>query len=205
MEPKWLEYAKKLQAIAQAGLAYSKDIYDIERFQQIREISLEIFHEYTGIDQEIIRDLFAKETGYPTPKIDVRAAVFKENKILLVKERADNLWALPGGWADIDTSLRESLLKEAKEEAGIDINPKRIIAIFDTRKHNLPPAPSGIYKIIVECEYLGGEFQNNIETLECGFFSLDHLPPLSIGRNTYKQIELCFEVHNKEFHEAIFD
>lgn len=204
-EPKWLEWAKKLQAIAQSGLAYCENKYDIERFEEIRSISIDIIHEYTDIDHKKVRDLFGSGIGYQTPKVDVRAVIFKEDKILLVKEMNDGLWAMPGGWADIDTSLREALIKESKEEAGADVEPKRIIAVLDRKKNNPYPFPFGLYKIFVECDYLGGEFANNIETFEADFFSLDKLPPLSLGRNTREQIEMCFEARQKELHEAIFD
>ncbi|MBU5438715.1 NUDIX hydrolase [Tissierella sp. MSJ-40] len=205
IEPKWLEWAKKLQAIAQAGLTYSKNEYDLERFEEIRDISIEILNNYTGVENEKIRQLFANEEGYPTPKIDVRAAIFNNEEILLVKEKLDGLWSLPGGWADIDISLRENLIKEAEEEAGVKIEPKRVIAILDRKKHNIPPMPYGIYKIFVECDLVGGKFQENIETSEAKFFSIENLPPLSTERNTKEQIEMCFSTKAKEFHEAIFD
>jgi ADP-ribose pyrophosphatase YjhB (NUDIX family) len=205
MEPKWLTYAKKLQAIAQAGLTYSKDPYDIERFEEIRNMSVEIMNDYTGIESEKIKDWFTNETGYPTPKIDVRGAVIKEGKILLVKEKADGKWALPGGWADMDCSLNENLIKEAMEEAGAQIKPKRIISVWDRRNHNEPPMPYGCYKIFVECEFIAGEFERNTETSDARFFSMEELPPLSEGRNTKEQIKLCFDVSKKETHEALFD
>ncbi|MTI49855.1 NUDIX hydrolase N-terminal domain-containing protein [Sporosalibacterium faouarense] len=204
-EPKWLEWAKKLQALAQSGLAYSDNKYDIERFEEIRNISIDMINQYTDINHKKVRDLFASERGYQTPKVDVRAAIFKDNKILLIKEQIDGLWAMPGGWADIDTSLREALIKESKEEAGADVEPKRVIAILDRRKHNPYPFPFGLYKIFVECDYLGGEFQSNIETLEAKFFKLEDLPPLSLGRNTKEQIAMCFEARKKNCHETIFD
>ena len=205
MEPKWLEYAKKLQGIAQAGLTYSKDKYDIERFEQIRQISIDILHHYTDMEHKKIRDLFANETGYQTPKIDVRGAIFKEDKILLVREKIDGLWAMPGGWADMDLSIMENLLKEANEEAGASIIPKRIIAILDRKKHFVQPFPYGVYKIFVECDFMDEQFKNNIETSESGFFAFDKLPPLSICRNTEEQIEMCFRVRGKTYHETIFD
>lgn len=204
-EPKWLEWAKKLQGIAQAGLTYSKDKYDIERFEQLRDLSVEILNSYTNIDNKIIRELFCNETGYPTPKIDVRAAIFKEDKILLVKEKIDGRWSLPGGWADIHTSLKEALIKEAKEEAGVEIDPKRIIAVQDRKRHNEPPSPYGMYKIFVECTYINGSFEDNTETSDAKFYSLEELPPLSLGRNTKQQISMCFESRNIECLEPMFD
>lgn len=204
-EPIWLEWAKRLNSIAQAGITYSRQQYDIERYRQVQDICIEILNKYTEINHNKIRSLFTSEIGYQTPKIDVRAAIFKDERILLIREKIDGLWALPGGWADVDTSLREALVKEAKEEAGVDIDPKRIIAILDRRKHNKPPLPYGVYKIFVECDYISGSYIKNVETSESGFFTLDNLPPLSLGRNTKKQIELCFSVRKKEIHETLFD
>ena len=135
----------------------------------------------------------------------MRAAIFRGTSILLIREKVDGLWSLPGGWADIDKSLRQNLKGEAKEEAGVDIEPRRIIAVLDRRIHNDPPLPFGIYKIFVECDYISGEFQDNVETYESGWFTVDDLPPLSAGRNTTDQIEMCFSVRKKKSHEALFD
>lgn len=126
MDPKWLCWAKQLQSIAQAGLAYSKDKYDIERFQQIRNLSAEILSEYTGISNEKIKELFCNETGYQTPKVDVRGAIFKDDKILLVKESIDGSWSMPGGWAEPNLSVKENIIKEVKEEAGLYIMEQNI-------------------------------------------------------------------------------
>ena len=205
MEQKWLSWAKQLQSIAQAGLTYSKDKYDLERFQQIRDLSVEILHEYTGISNEKIKDLFCNEVGYQTPKVDIRGAVFKEDKILLVKESIDGCWSMPGGWAEFNLSIKENVVKEAKEEAGLNVIPKRLIAILDGNKHNEMVSAYGIYKVFVLCELVGGNFEKNIETEESGFFSITDLPPLSVGRNTKKQVEMCFEAKADDNFPAIFD
>src|SRR5690625_749623 len=133
MEPKWLVWAKQLQSIAQAGLTYSKDKYDLERFEMLREISVEMLAEQTNMDKTVIKDLFANETGYQTPKVDVRAVIFKGEKILMVKEEADNLWALPGGWGDIGLTPSEVAVTEVKEEAGLDVKPTKLIDRKSTR------------------------------------------------------------------------
>ncbi|MFW5786918.1 MAG: NUDIX hydrolase N-terminal domain-containing protein [Halanaerobiales bacterium] len=202
---KWLKYAKKLQSIAQAGLTYSQDEYHRERFEQIKEISLDILKNYTEIDRKKIRNIFAEGEGYPTPKVDVRAAVFKKGKILLVKEKQDKRWSLPGGWAEVDLSLKENIIKETEEEAGVKVRPLRIIAIQDRRKHNEPPSAYGIYKIFVECEYIEGSFEKNVETLNAAFFERENLPELSEPRNSVEQIDMCFTVKDKEVHEPYFD
>lgn len=205
MEPKWLSWAKQLQAIAQAGLTYSKDKYDIERFHQIRDLSVEILSEYTEISNEKIKNLFCNETGYQTPKVDIRGAIFKDDRILLVKESIDGCWSMPGGWAEFNLSIKENIIKEAKEEAGLNIIPKRLIAVLDRNKHNEPVTPYGIYKIFVLCELIDGEFEKNIETEESDFFLLTDLPPLSLERITKKQIEMCFEAKNNDNFFVVFD
>ena len=205
METKWLNWAKKLQAIAQTGLEYSKDKFDIERFEQIRALSIEIMNEYTDIDHSKIRTLFANESGYQTPKIDIRAAVFKEDKILMVREQLDDKWSLPGGWADIDLSIYENVVKESMEEAGAKVLPKRIIAALDRNKHFDDFFPYSVYKIFVECDYVEGNYIDNIETSESAFFRLNELPELSEGRNTKSQIEMCFDARKANVFEAIFD
>lgn len=205
MDKKWLAWAKELQSIAQAGLEYSKDKFDIERFQRIRDLSIEIMGQYTDLDHSKIKSLFANEEGYQTPKVDVRAAIFKDNKILLVREQVDNKWSMPGGWADIDLSLQENIVKESMEESGARVAPKRVIAVLDRNKHMDDSYPYSVYKIFVECDYIDGEHQENIETIESNFFDIDHLPDLSAGRNTKEQIEMCFRAKSEEFFETIFD
>lgn len=205
MEEKWLSWAKRLQSIAQAGIEYSKDKYDIERFEEIRDLSCDILKEYTDIPKNKIKDLFCNEVGYQTPKVDVRSAIFKNNKILLVKESIDNKWSLPGGWAEVDLSIKENAIKESKEEAGINVKPQRLLAVLDKSKYSLKPYPYGVYKVFVLCNLIDGTFEKNIETEESGFFALENLPELSTGRNTKEQIELCFEGKNNNNFVTIFD
>ena len=205
MKHKWLEWAARLQSIAQAGLTFGENQYDIDRYQDIRNLSIEILQEYTDISHEKLKDLFASETGYQTPKVDIRSAVFKDDKILLVKEKVDGAWSLPGGWADVNTSVSESAVRECLEEAGAHVRPKRIIAVHLANKHNNEMFLFTIYKIFVECELLQNNFMENTETLAAGFFSTDSLPPLSTDRNTRSQIELCFEAKRHKVFETIFD
>ena len=205
MEGKWLYWASQLQSIAQAGLTFGSDRYDLDRYEKIRSITVEILHEYTDIDHKKIRELFASETGYQTPKVDIRASVFKDDKILMVKEKIDGKWSLPGGLADVNTSLSESASRECLEEAGAVVNPKRIIAVHLANKHNNHLFPFTIYKIFVECELVESSFKGNTETLEAGFFDVDNLPELSIDRNTADQINMCFEAKKCKVFETIFD
>jgi len=205
MNTKWLQWASQLQSIAQAGLKYGADRYDRDRYEQIRTVAVEILHEYTDVDQKKIRELFASETGYQTPKVDIRASVFHGDKILMVREKIDGAWSLPGGWADVNTSVSESAVRECLEEAGAVVKPKRIIAIHLANKHNNPQFLYTIYKIFVECELVENSYIENTETLDSGFFDSDNLPELSFERNTPEQIKMCFEAKKYNVFETIFD
>ncbi|TQR15516.1 NUDIX hydrolase [Psychrobacillus vulpis] len=199
MEPKWLEWAKQLQSIAQAGLTYSKDVYDLERFELIRNISVEILRQHTNIDNKIIKELFANETGYATPKVDIRAVVFKGNKILMVREKNDGNWSLPGGWGDIGLTPSEVAVKEVKEESGFDVKAIKLIAVLDKKCHPHPPSPYHVYKMFIQCEIIGGKPKEGIETDAVEFFTENELPSLSIARNTESQIHLAFKhLHNPQ-------
>jgi ADP-ribose pyrophosphatase YjhB (NUDIX family) len=201
---KWLQWAVELQSLAQAGLFYGRDKYDLERYERIREISAEIISCKTELSMEKVKDLFCNETGYQTPKIDTRAAMFKNGKILLVHE-ANDTWALPGGWADADISVVESAVKEVKEEAGLDVKVRRIIAVQDREKHNHPIYAYKICKIFMQCEVTGGEFVPNIETTGFDYFGLDELPHLAEEKNNREQIEMCFAAMNSKQWETLYD
>lgn len=205
MKEKWLYWASQLQSIAQAGLSFAENQYDLDRYQKIRNLAVEILHEYTDISHEKIRNLFAGESGYQTPKVDIRASVFKDDKILLVREKVDGAWSLPGGWADVDTSVSESAGRECLEEAGARVIPRRIIAIHHANRHTNNAYPYTIYKIFVECELIENDFKANTETLDARFFSIDSLPPLSVERNNRDQIEMCFEAKRHKVFETVFD
>ena len=204
MNEKWLEWAKELQFLAQAGLTYSKDCYDIERFERIREIAAEMVAYKTEIPLNKVKDLFCNETGFQTPKIDTRAAIFKENKILLVKETSGT-WSLPGGWCDVMESVKSNTEKEVWEEAGLKAEAVKLIAIQDRNKHNVPPYAYGIMKVFFLCIVSGGEFQENIETTASEYFALDELPELSFEKNTKEQRQMCFEAYADPNWKVVFD
>ncbi|WP_062105458.1 NUDIX hydrolase [Bacillus niameyensis] len=205
MSQKWLEWARRIQALSQAGLAFSKDIYDIERFEELRKISVEIMTEYTDMKMEKVIDLFANETGYQTPKIDVRGVIFREEKILMVKEKNDDKWALPGGFCDIGLSPAENIVKEIQEEAGYITQTKKLLALFDANQHPHPPQPYHYYKIFIECEIIGGQGLSGVETSDVRFFAEKELPPLSKNRNTESQIQCLFEFLRDPEKETVFD
>lgn len=204
MPDKWLDWAKEMQSIAQNGLAYTKDAFDKERFERIREISAEIVASYSDLPLEKAKELFCNETGFQTPKMDTRAAVFKGQKILLVQEK-DGRWSLPGGWVDFDRTIKTNTEKEVKEEAGLSVKAVKIIAVQDRNLHNKPVYAYNVCKFFVLCEALGGSFQKNPETIASGYFSLNDLPPLSEEKNTKEQIELCFSAYASLGWETVFD
>ena len=201
---KWLQWAVELQSLAQAGLFYCKDKYELERYERIREISAEMLSYKTEIPFEKVKDLFCGDVGYQTPKIDTRAAIFKEGKILLVHE-ANGTWSLPGGWVDVNVSVMENTIKEVREEAGLDVTVKRIIAVQDREKHNLPIYAYKICKVFVLCTLLGGEFVPNPETTGSGWFPLDALPPLAEEKNTREQVAMCFDAYHTPGWVTLFD
>ena len=201
----WLQWAIELQSLAQAGLTYGKDVYDKERYERIREISAEIISHMSDIPIETVKNLFCNETGYQTPKLDTRAAIFKDDKILLVCEN-NGSWSLSGGWCDVNVSVGENAVKEVKEEAGLDVVAESIIAVQDRAKHNLPVYAYGICKVFVLCSAIGGKFQENIETTGFDYFSEDNLPALATEKNNEEQIRMCFDAYRAgDDWKTIFD
>ena len=202
----WKQWAQELQFLAQCSLAYSKDKFDRERSERIREIACEMLSFKYDLPLEKIKMDFAGESGYQTPKVETRAAVIKDNKILLVKEQFDGKWALPGGYQDVNMSIRENIIKESSEEAGAVVNPIKVVAVLDYNRHHHVNFPLGMVKIFVLCEYINHSFNENTETLGAEFYSLDDLPELSLTRTTKKQLEMCFECYkDPENWDTIFD
>lgn len=201
----WLDITKKLQSIAQVGLEYGADKYDLERYQMIRDISVEIMQHYTDAPIEKIIDLFASEKGYQTPKVDIRGVVFRENKILMVKEGIDGNWTLPGGWADVGYSPFEIAEKEVWEEAGLEVKPVRLLTVFDKLKHAHPPDIYHVYKLFILCEDLGGEIKPGMETVDVKWVPQDEKLHLSTPRITQEQIDLMFEYLKNPDKEVLCD
>lgn len=200
----WLNWAQELQALAQNGLAYTKNEFDKERFERIREISAEMLAYQTDIPKEKAVELFCSDKGYQTPKLDTRAAIFKDEKILLVQEN-DGLWSMPGGWVDFDESIASNTVKEVWEEAGLKARTIRLIALHDRKQHNKPVYIYNITKAFVLCEAIEGEFKENTETIASGYFSMDELPQLAENKNNYEQIKMCFDAYKDENWKVIFD
>lgn len=202
---KWLKWAIEIQSLAQAGLAYTQNVYDIERYERLREIAAEMIAEKSDISLEKAKGLFCNETGYQTPKLDTRAAIFQDDKILLTHEK-NGTWALPGGWVDVLESAKSNTIKEVKEETGLDVEAVKLIALQDRNKHNKPVYAYGVWKVFVLCKRIGGEFVENIETTEIQYFGLNELPDnLAEEKCTKEQIEMCFKAKEDENWQVQFD
>jgi ADP-ribose pyrophosphatase YjhB (NUDIX family) len=195
MVPDWLRWGKELQAIAQIGITYSGEShFDAQRYARIREIAAGMLSARGGIAEDVLLDFFRKETGYATPKIDVRGVVFREGRILLVREIADGRWTLPGGWADVNQSPSESVVREVREESGYETRAMKLLSVYDRDKQgHTPPFPFHVYKLFILCELVGGQAATSAETSEVGFFGEDELPELSLSRVTPAEIRRSFE------------
>lgn len=200
---KQLQWAIELQSLAQAGLTYGNDLYDLERYERIREISAEILSDMSDIPTETVKNLFCNETGYQTPKIDTRAAIFKEDKILLVCEN-NGKWSLPGGWCDVNISVGENAVKEVKEESGLDVIADSIIAVQDRAKHNLPLYAYGVCKVFVLCSTVGGCFRENIETTGFDYFSENNLPELATEKIMKNKSKCVLMLTEQEINGRLF-
>jgi ADP-ribose pyrophosphatase YjhB (NUDIX family) len=204
-EPRWLEWAKRLQAAAQNGLEYNQDPFNVERYTAIRSIALDMMATYTDVEHSLISQLFDSQSGHATPKIDVRGVVFKDDGVLLVQERSDHRWSLPGGWADVYDTPSEATVREIFEESGYRTRAVKLLALLDRTRQGHPPMPFHAYKAIFLCEIEAGEATPSIETSEIGFFPRDALPPLSLGRVTPQQIHRFFEHRDHLGWPADFD
>jgi ADP-ribose pyrophosphatase YjhB (NUDIX family) len=202
-EPAWLEWAKRLRTMAQTGLAYARDPYDIDRYHEITDIADGMMAVGTGMSLARVRDIYGQEAGHATPKLSVRCAVFRPaargTEILMVREMADGLWTLPGGWADVGESPSEAAAREVLEESGYRVHITRLLAVFDKRKHRHPPQAFHIYTLAFAAEIIGtdGTMGDGHETDGVAFFPRDALPPLSLRRASPSQIERLFQVHEE--------
>jgi ADP-ribose pyrophosphatase YjhB (NUDIX family) len=201
-----LQLVKQVQALAENGLHYSENDYDLDRYQTLEEISLRMLTLITGLPAETIEVSIPERNGYRTPKVDVRAVIFNErDEILMVKERMDSRWSLPGGWCDVGYTPTETAEKEAEEEAGIKVKVSRLLAVFDKKCHDHPEDLFYSYKIFLECEAENYEITTGMETLDVGFFGQDNLPELSTPRNTAGQIHKMFDFRFKRLQWPVID
>lgn len=206
MENFYFEKIKRLHALAEIGLEYTEISFDRERYEEIRKISLEMLEKMTDVPIEKIVPVIEEKNGYKTPKVDVRAVVFnEENEVLLIQEKIDGKWAMPGGWTDIGYSPGEVAVKECFEEAGLKVKAKKLLAIMDKQKQGMPPAFEYVYKIFILCEKLNNNISTGSETSDVGWFHADKLPQLSLPRNNEKQIKLMFDFIKEKRTEPYFD
>ncbi len=195
MESQWLVWAKMLRSLARAGLTYGESPFDHERYRKIQVIAAEMMAAGADIETAEVLARFECERGYETPKVDVRGVVFKEKKILLVRELLDGgRWTLPGGWADVNDQPSEAVEREVWEESGYRVRAAKLLAVYDRRLHgHRPPYPYGIYKLFFRCQLLGGAPTRSIETEDARFFAEDEIPDLSMARTTPEEIARFFE------------
>lgn len=193
MEPRWLHWARELQVTAQTGLAYAKDQYDIERYKVMQDLSAEMMAEAAAVVLGDVQQLFANQAGHATPKVDVRGVVFRDDAVLLVRERSDGCWTLPGGWADVNESPATATVREIHEESGYETHALKLLAVYDRNKHRHPPLAFHVYKLFFLCELIGGAPKSSHETDDIAFFREDDLPDLSLTRVVPSQIKRFFE------------
>ncbi|WP_062015106.1 NUDIX hydrolase [Aureimonas sp. AU4] len=195
-EPQWLRWARELQALAQSGLTFTRDPYDRERYERLRDLSAEMFHQHTAVPTEEWMALFGSQTGYATPKIDVRAAVFDDaDRILMVRERADKgRWSLPGGWADVNITPAQNAVKETREESGYEVEAIKLAAVLDRTWQRHPHGVFSCAKMFFLCRPIGGAAATSLETSEIGWFAQGDIPAdLSLDRVLPSQIARMFE------------
>ena len=206
MKSKMLDEIKRIKSLADIGLLYSNNDYDKERYLELREISFRLLHRISDHSIENLKDYFPLVFDYPTAKVDIRGLVLSSNKeILLVKESADGKWSLPGGWADIGFSPKEVIVKEFKEETGLEVIPLKLLAVFDKKMHQHPPQPFYVYKLAVYCEAVSTEIIKGFDVLDVQYFTIDNLPDLSADRILKSQIELLYNKVLKGDFETYFD
>lgn len=201
-----LNEAKRILTLADIGLLYHKDEYDKERYVELKEIGLRLLSNIGGYSKEVLQKSFPVVSDYPTAKVDVRALVLSaDKKILLVQESNDRCWSLPGGWAEVGFSPSETIVKECKEETGLDVIPKNLLAIFDKRKHPHPPELTYVFKMVFHCVPTNEDFVKGFDVLDVRYFDLEELPPLSENRILKSQIALVHRKLLAEDKAAYFD
>ena len=192
-EPQWLTIARELRAIAQTGLAFTADGFDRQRYQRLRELAALLMAQGSSSEHASILELLRQEKGYATPKVDVRGAAFVDGRVLMVREISDGKWTLPGGWADVNQSAGECIVREIAEESGFKARALKLAAVYDYQRSGHPPHHiDSIYKMFFICEITGGEARASDETSEVAFFARNELPTLSLGRTTAAQIDRMF-------------
>jgi len=203
--PAWLRFAERVQAIAQTGLAYARDPYDRERYLELRSIATEMAASGLGLAPDEVRVAFASGVGYPTPKVDVRAVVFRADELLLVRERRSGRWTFPGGWADVGDTPSVAAVRETLEESGYRVRATKLLALLDKTRHAHPPSVDYTYKVLVGCRFEGGEPVTSHEVDAVGFFGRAATPELDLDRTTPGQVTLAWAHHDEPGRATDFD
>ncbi len=201
-----LEEIKRLRAIAETGLLYCANDYDRERYEELNSLSFRLLEAVTGIDSRTLKINLPLSKDYPTAKVDIRGLLLSpHNKILLVKESADGSWSLPGGWGDVGFSPKEIVIKEFKEETGLDVVSERLLAVFDKKMHPHPPQPFYVYKLVFLCRAVSMELKPGFDVQGVEYFEIDNLPALSQDRILRSQLELVFDLAINKDKPTYFD
>jgi len=187
--PNWLRWAREIQAISQIGLHFSKNHHDEMNFSRLMEIAAEMTEAHSNLDQTAARTMFQEQVGYATVKVDVRGAIVQNEKILLVQERQDGNWCLPGGWADVGETPSDMVAREVWEESGFEVAPEQVVGVYDANRGGSPLSFFHAYKIVFLCRIIGGQARPSLETAAVEFFDFDHLPELSAPRTTQRHLE----------------
>lgn len=201
----WLTWAREIQALCQTGCAFSKIEYDLKRYKRMMEIAAEIVAAHSSLQRDDLVQNFLCQPGYATPKIDVRGAVVREGKILLVQERVDQHWCMPGGWADVGDIPSEMVAREVMEESGFRVKPHKVIGVYDANRIGAPLEFYHAFKIVFLCDILDGEPRPSDETIDVRFFPFDELPPLSSPRTDPRHLSEVQEHLKDPSRDAAFD
>ena len=203
--PRWLAWAERIHSIAQAGLTYSENPFDLERYHMLHSLAAEIVAEHSAVEMPVVLKLLEGEQGYATPKLDARGVIFRDGKVLLVRELSDGGWTLPGGWVDVGEPPSRAVEREVFEESGYEVKAVRLLAVYDRSLHGHPPMMFSVYKLFFACELLGGAPVDLHETAGACFYGEDELPPLSIQRTSLDEIERMFALQRDPQHPTEFD
>jgi ADP-ribose pyrophosphatase YjhB (NUDIX family) len=203
--PRWLEWAREIQALSQTGLHYAENDYQRQRNQRLSEIAAEIISQHSDLEYIPLVDVFLAQIGYATPRVDVRGAVFQEGKLLMVRERQDGGWTMPGGWADVGDVPSQAAEREVWEEAGFRVKARKVIGVYDANRVD-PLELFHAFKLVFLCDLLGGAARPSDETSEVAFFSLEEMPePLSGERTRARHIQDAFTMFRDETVPTVFD
>ncbi len=203
--PVWLRWAREIQSLSQTGLHFSETDYERRRYTRLLEIAAQMVAGKSGADWEIVARNFRFQPGYATPKVDVRGAVFVDGRILLVREKSDGLWCLPGGWADVGETPSEMVVREVREESGLDVVPVRVVGVYDANRGGEPLEFYHAYKIVFLCDPTGGEATAGDETLAAEFFARDAIPALSVARTNSRHLDDVWACVNDGNRATVFD